>query len=44
MEEKTTRELFEEFYNMDFEEITLDDLGPGGELDWGEDQGNESIC
>lgn len=32
--EKTTVQMFEDFYGKPYEEITEEDLGPGGELDW----------
>ena len=40
---KSTSELFEEFYNKPFSEITASDLGDGEELDWGDDVGGECI-
>lgn len=39
--EKTTVQMFEEFYGKPYEQITEEDLGPGEELDWGEDIGGE---
>ena len=39
--EKSTREMFEEFYGKPISELTEDDLGPGSELDWGNDVGGE---
>lgn len=35
--------MFERFYGKPFDEITPEDLGPGGEIDWGEDVGGEII-
>ena len=32
--EKTTVQMFEDFYGKPYEEITEEDLRPGGELDW----------
>lgn len=40
---KTTEQMFEEFYGKPFNEITTNDIGPGEELDWGEDIGGEII-
>ena len=40
---KTTEQMFEEFYGKPFNEITENDLGPGEEIDWGEDIGGEII-
>lgn len=39
--EKSTKEIFEEFYGKPMNEITTEDLGDGGEIDWGEDVGGE---
>lgn len=39
--EKTTKELFEEFYGKKMEDITLKDIGTCEEIDWGEDVGGE---
>lgn len=39
--EKSTEEMFEEFYGKAFKDITIEDLGPGSEMDWGEDIGGE---
>ncbi len=39
--EKSTKDIFEEFYGKPMEEITIEDLGDGGEIDWGEDIGGE---
>ena len=39
--EKTTKEIYEEFYGKPYEEITLDDVGTCELLDWGEDVGGE---
>ena len=41
--EKTTRALFEEFYGKPIEKLTQKDLGPGAEIDWGEDVGGEAF-
>ena len=41
--ELSTRQLFEDFYGKPFDEITTEDIGPGGELDWGDDVGGEAI-
>lgn len=37
----STKDMFESFYGKPYNEITSEDLGPGGELDWGEDIGGE---
>jgi len=37
----STKDMFESFYGKSYDEITSEDLGPGGELDWGEDVGGE---
>ena len=37
----TTRQLFERFYGKPMEELTPSDLEDIGELNWGEDVGNE---
>ena len=39
----STVEMFEKFYGKPFDKITPEDIGPGGELDWGEDVGGEII-
>ena len=36
--EKTTKQLFEEFYGKPFDQI---DVGNGSEIDWGENIGGE---
>lgn len=41
--QKTTKEMFEEFYGKPYADISQDDLGSGGELDWGEDIGSEIL-
>lgn len=41
--EKTTRQLFEEFYGKPYDTITAEDIGDARELDWGEDVGGEII-
>ncbi|MCR5101737.1 MAG: hypothetical protein K6B41_10325 [Butyrivibrio sp.] len=33
--------FLEDYYGKPYDEITFEDLGPGGELDWGEDVGGE---
>lgn len=40
----STAELFEEFYRKLIDELTEEDLGPGGELDWGEDVGRADFA
>ena len=40
---KSTEQMFEEFYGKPFSEITETDIGPGEEMDWGEDVGGEII-
>ncbi|MCI2147409.1 MAG: AbrB/MazE/SpoVT family DNA-binding domain-containing protein [Clostridiales bacterium] len=40
---QSTKEMFEEFYGKPFDEITQEDIGPGEEIDWGEDVGEEII-
>ncbi len=39
----STVEMFEKFYGKPFDEITQEDIGPGGEIDWGEDVGGEIL-
>ena len=39
--EKTTEEIFEEFYGKPFNEITPEDIGACELVDWGEDVGGE---
>ena len=39
--EMTTKEMFESFYKKPIDELTIEDLGPSGELDWGNDVGGE---
>ena len=39
--EKSTRQLFENFYGKSMDQITMEDLGPANEIDWGEDVGGE---
>ncbi len=39
--DQSTRDIFESFYGKTYDEITSEDLGPGGELNWGEDVGGE---
>ncbi len=41
--EKSTREMFEEFYGKPMEKLTQTDLGAGGEIDWGADIGGEVL-
>lgn len=41
--ELSTKEIYESFYGKPFDGLTVKDLGPGGELDWGEDTGGEVI-
>lgn len=41
--EESTVELFEKFYGKPFDQITEEDVGPGGEIDWGEDVGEEAV-
>ena len=38
---KSTKQLFEEFYGKNFSEITQDDLGPTDLVDFGGDVGGE---
>lgn len=40
---KSTRQLFEEFYGKKFEDISASDLGEATEMDWGSDVGNEVL-
>ena len=39
----STVQMFEEFYGKPFDAITINDLGPSEELDWGSDVGGEII-
>ena len=39
--EPSTAELFEAFYGKPLSMLTEKDLGPGGELDWGNNVGGE---
>lgn len=39
--EQSTARMFEEFYGKPYDQITENDIGPGEELDWGEDVGGE---
>ena len=41
--EESTIDIFEKFYGKPFSEITLDDIGPAKEIDWGEDVGGEVL-
>ena len=41
--ETSTAGLFEEFYGKPFEEITESNIGPGEDIDWGEDVGGEKF-
>lgn len=41
--QQSTARMFEQFYGKPFSEITQDDLGIGGEIDWGDDVGGEMI-
>ena len=41
--EKSTQQLFEEFYGKPFDEITSEDIGNATQIDWGEDVGGEII-
>lgn len=41
--EKTTKQLFEEFYGKPYDTITTEDIGGAKELDWGKDIGGEII-
>ena len=41
--EKTTAQMFEEFYGKPFSEITLKDIGDTGEIEWGQDVGGEIL-
>ena len=38
---KSTTQMFEQFYGKPFTEITQADLGSAEEIDWGEDVGGE---
>ena len=37
----STKDMFESFYGKPYDKISSEDLGPGGELDWGGDIGGE---
>ncbi len=39
--EKSTRDMFAEFYGKPLEELSIEDLGKASELDWGDDIGGE---
>ncbi len=39
--EKTTKQIFEEFYEKSFSKITKDDIGDSSLVDFGEDIGGE---
>lgn len=39
----STREMYENFYGKPYDEITSEDIGNGGEIDWGPDVGGEII-
>lgn len=39
--EISTAQMFEDFYGKPFDQITEKDIGPGEEIDWGEDVGGE---
>ena len=41
--EQSTKDMFEAFYGKPYENLTIEDFGPGGELDWGEDIGGEQF-
>ncbi len=41
--DQSTREMFEDFYRKKMEDLTISDLGPVKEIDWGEDVGGERI-
>lgn len=40
---KSTRQLFEEFYGKKFEDISVSNLGEATEMGWGSDVGNEVL-
>jgi len=42
--QKTTKEIYEEFYKKPIEEITCEDIGEGELTDWGPDVGGEVIA
>lgn len=39
--EMSTKDMFEAFYKKPMEELSIEDLGPSDELDWGNDVGGE---
>ena len=39
--EKSTKQLFEEFYGKDFDGISMQELGPSSTVDFGDDVGGE---
>lgn len=41
--EKSTAQIFAEFYGKPFDQITQEDIGSGSELDWGDDVGGEQF-
>ncbi len=43
LKKKTTKQLFEEFYGKSYEDITQEDIGSEGEIDWGNDVGGENF-
>ncbi len=42
--QKSTKEMYEEFYKKPFVEITPEDIGECEEMDWGQDVGGEIIA
>ena len=42
--QKSTKEMYEEFYKKPIEEITPEDIGEGEVIDWGPDVGGEVIA
>lgn len=41
--EMSTAQLFEDFYGKPFDQISEEDIGPGEEIDWGQDVGGEIL-
>ncbi len=42
--QKSTKEIYEEFYKKPIEEISREDIGEDEVIDWGEDVGGEIIA
>ena len=41
--EKTTKQMFEDFYGKKFDTLSVEDFGETSELDWGNEMGGEKL-